>query len=273
MYSVLFIGKGTITSSLAKFLATKQWNVAFHQRSAGALVTLDLSQYDFVVSCLPDAVIADKVWRGLLDLALASNARNTQFIELSTLTCKIIVDINDSFCRANLAFFEAPFTGSRSGAITGSLIYFASSDYAPPECNAFLQATSSKIYTFDKLSAATQFKLFYNLWGLSCLGLMGQMLPLMNSLQQRDLAFEIITSNNDFWMGAIARQKLSQSLSENYEDIHCKLKYAIKDIRYALAEFSENRLDMSQHLLSLLESENARPYDEFDFTSMHALFK
>lgn len=259
--------------SLARFLTDSGWQADYYQHSSEDLKKIDISEYDFVVSCLPDAAIAKHIWRELLHCALTWKAYNTEFIEMSTLTCEVIADINDAFFRENYTFTEAPFTGSKSGALSGNLIYFAYSKSTPPENNVFLKSTSSKIYTFNGMSGATQFKLFYNLWGLSCLGLMGQMLPLMNSLPQKDLAVEIITSNDDFWMGAIAQQKLSQSLSANYDDIHCKLKYTIKDIKYALDEFSDNKLDLSQRLLTLLESDRARPYYDSDFTSMYELFR
>ncbi|MGU9853430.1 NAD(P)-binding domain-containing protein [Pseudomonas koreensis] len=273
MHNVLFIGKGVITSSIASYLTGKEWCLDYYERSSTDLRTINISEYNFVVSCLPDAAIAKGIWNELLDCALTWKAYNTQFIEISTLTCEIITNINKIFCKEKFSFIEAPFTGSKSGALNGSLIYFAYSESTSPETNEFLKATSSRIYNFNGISGATQFKLFYNLWGLSCLGLMSQMLPLLNALPEKELAAEIVSSNDDFWMGAIARQKLSQSLSANYEDVHCKLKYAIKDIRYALDEFSGNKLDLSECLLAILDSEHTLAYENSDFTSMREFFR
>ncbi|GFM89772.1 hypothetical protein PSCICO_51710 [Pseudomonas cichorii] len=273
MSKVLFIGKGIITTSLGKHLDSCAWKVSHHHREEGNLNTCDLSLYDYVVSCLPDAETAKKVWDDILISAVASKAHKTVFIEISTLTCETIKNINADFCREHFTFIEAPFTGSKTGALNGSLIYFAASDIASPEHDVFLKSTSSKIYNFQNIGTPTQFKLFYNLWGLTSLGLMGQMLQIMRSLPQAELISEILTSHEGFWMNTIARQKLHQSLSQQYDDVHCKLKYATKDIRYALDEFRDYNLDLSKHLLSLLEKDGAQHYNDLDFTSMCELFR
>lgn len=99
------------------------------------------------------------------------------------------------------------------------------------------------------------------------------MLRLLEALPQNELAATIITSHDDFWMNSIAQQKLNQSLARNHHDIHCKLKYAKKDIKYALDEFSDYKLDLSHCLLSILDSDQSIGYDELDFTAMSELFK
>lgn len=273
MYSILFIGKGIITTSLAQSLESGNWKVDHHRREGKDLDAINLSKYDYVVSCLPDAEIAGKAWSDILVSALNSKARKTTFIDISTLTCEATIKINDAFCREKLTFIEAPFTGSKTGALNGSLVYFTFSDMAVPKTDIFLKCTSSKIYSFNNIGAPTQFKLFYNLWGLTSLGLLGQMLQIMNAIPQKDLVSEIITSNEEFWMGAVAKQKLHQSLSRTYEDIHCKLKYAKKDIKYAMDEFSDYKLDLSRCLLSILEENRPQQYDDLDFTSMCEFFR
>lgn len=273
MYNILFIGKGLITTSLAEHLSKTEWKIDYFSRTMTRLNLIDFSEYDYVVSCLPSAEIATKVWNNILSAALTNQAFQTIFIELSTLTCSAIAQIGNSFNDEQLTFIEAPFTGSKTGALKGSLIYFVHSESADTQHDPFLKATSSKIYTFDLISTATQFKLFYNLWGLTTLGLLGQMLHLMETLPQSELAVKIITSHDDFWMNSIVRQKLNQSLARNHQDIHCKLKYAKKDIEYALDEFSGYRLDLSRCLLSILEADQSRCYDDLDFTAMSEFFQ
>jgi 3-hydroxyisobutyrate dehydrogenase-like beta-hydroxyacid dehydrogenase len=272
MFSVLFIGKGIISTSLTKRLNNENWKVDYFRREKEHLETINLSKYDYVVSCLPDAEIASRAWSDILVSALNSNAYRTIFIDISTLTCEAAIKINDAFCREKLTFIEAPFTGSKTGALNGSLVYFACSDSTVPAADLFLKCTSSKIYNFSKAGAPTQFKLFYNLWGLTSLGLLGQMLQIMNSMPHKDLVAEIVTTNEDFWMATVAKQKLHQCLSQSYENIHCKLKYAKKDITYALNEFSNYRLDLSRCLLFILEESRKQQYDDLDFTSMYEFF-
>lgn len=273
MYNILFIGKGLITTSLAESLSTTDWNVDYHSRTETRLNAINLSKYDYVVSCLPSAEIATQAWSNILAAALASHALQTVFIEISTLTCEAITQIGKSFNDEQLTFIEAPFTGSKTGALKGTLIYFAYSERANTQHDPFLSASSSKVYTFGLISAATQFKLFYNLWGLTALGLLGQMSRLMEVLPQSELAATIIISHDDFWMSSIARQKLNQSLARNHQDIHCKLKYAKKDIKYALDEFRDYRLDLSQCLFSILEADQSTCHDELDFTAMSEFFQ
>ncbi|WP_411565768.1 NAD(P)-binding domain-containing protein [Pseudomonas orientalis] len=273
MRNILFVGKGLITTSLAERLSSAGWKVDYYSRTETRLNSINLSKYDYVVSCLPNAEISTHVWSNILAVALASHVLQTVFIELSTLTCEAIKQIGNSFNDERLNFIEAPFTGSKTGSLKGSLIYFAYSQSVDTQHDPFLNTTSSKVYTFEHISAATQFKLFYNLWGLTALGLLGQMLRLLEALPQNELAATIITSHDDFWMSSIAQQKLNQSLARNHRDIHCKLKYAKKDIKYALDEFSDYKLDLSHCLLSILESDQSIGYDELDFTAMSELFK
>ncbi|MCV4342577.1 NAD(P)-binding domain-containing protein [Pseudomonas capsici] len=273
MYKVLFIGKGIITTSLGNCLDSKTWETRYHRREEGNLKNCDLSIYDYVVSCLPDAETATAIWDDILTSAVASKAHKTVFIEISTLTTETITRINLDFFREHLTFIEAPFTGSKTGALNGNLIYFAASQSTRPAYDVFLDSTSSKIYSFQNIGTPTQFKLFYNLWGLTSLGLMGQMLQIMNSLPQSDLVSEILTSHEGFWMNAIVRQKLHQSLSQQYEDVHCKLKYAKKDIQYAMNEFSDANLELSKCLISILEKNGTQHYDDLDFTSMCEFFR
>lgn len=273
MFKVLFVGKGTITVSLAGCLNDQGWKVQYHRHSMGPMTEVDCAQYDYVVSCMPDAQVASEVWGDLLISALRHNARNTVFVEMSTLTKIEAVSINKAFCSETIKFIEAPFTGSKQGALSGSLVYFCFSNTVLPDLDVYLKSTSKKIYTFDSPGAATQFKLFYNLWGLTSLGLLGQMLHVMRSLPQSELARQIIKSHPEFWMGTIAKDKLDQSLNREFDDVHCKLKYAKKDIRYAINEFSEYRLDLSKTLLSVLEHEKVQIDDGLDFTSMCDFFK
>jgi 3-hydroxyisobutyrate dehydrogenase-like beta-hydroxyacid dehydrogenase len=273
MYSVLFIGKGVITTSLEKSLDKCIWRAHHYRREVEDFNAINLSTYDYVVSCLPDAEVATKAWDDILFSAINSKAQNTKFIDISSLTREAIITINKAFCREKLTFIEAPFTGSKTGALNGRLVYFASSETVTPETDIFLKCTSSKIYRFDNVGAPTQFKLFYNLWGLTSLGLLGQMLEILNSIPQKELAFEILTSNQEFWMGAIAKQKLLQCLSRKYEDLHCKLIYAKKDIKYAIDEFSDCKLELSRCLLSVLEENWSEEYADLDFTAMCEFFR
>lgn len=273
MYRVLFIGKGTITTALAKCLKRQAWSVHHHRRGMGRVADIDTSLYDYVVCCLPDAEIARGVWSDVLIASVKCNKRKTVFIDISTLTCEAINSIHYAFSQAKLTFIEAPFTGSRTGALSGELVYFAYSDPALPGADTFLLCTSRKIHCFNSPGAATRFKLFYNLWGLTALGLLGQMLPVLRTFSQPDLAVEILTSHPEFWMGPIVKDKLDQCMSRDFNDVHCMLRHAKKDMRYAIDEFSQYQLDLSRTLLSVLARKVGTSDDTLDFTSMCEFFK
>ena len=273
MYSVLFIGKGTITTSLAMCLKGKAWHVYYHRRGMGLVTDIDTSLYNYVVCCLPDADIARSIWSDLLIAGARSPERNTVYIDISTLTHETIIDIHHAFSQEKLTFIEAPFTGSKTGAVSGELVYFAFSNSVLPNVDTFLQSTSRMIHGFKSPGAATRFKLFYNLWGLTSLALLGQMLPVLRSLPQPDLVADILMSHTEFWMGAIAKDKLDQSMRRYFNDVHCKLKYAKKDMRYAINEFSECGLDLSRALLLMLTQKSGSSDDNLDFTSMCEFFK
>ena len=273
MYSVLFIGKGTITTSLGTYLSRQAWRVDYHRRGMGEVTNIDTSNYDYVVCCTPDADIALHIWSDVLIAGMKCKKRKTVYIDLSTLTYEAIISIHQAFSQAKLTFIEAPFTGSKTGALSGQLVYFSFSDSVLPDADSFLQYTSRKIHGFKSPGAATRFKLFYNLWGLTALGLLGQMLPVLRSLSQPDLVIDILTSHPEFWMGPIAKDKLDQSLKREFKDVHCKLKYAKKDMRYAIDEFSACDLDLSRTLLLILTQKDSPSEDNLDFTSIGEFFK
>lgn len=273
MYRVLFIGKGTITTALATCLKRQAWSVHYHRRGMGSVTDIDTSVYDYVVCCLPDAEIARGVWNDVLIASVNSNIRNTVFIDISTLTCETINTIHHAFSQTKLAFIEAPFTGSRTGAFSGELVYFAYSEVALPAADMFLQCTSRMIHCFNRPGAATEFKLFYNLWGLTALGLLGQMLSVLRTFSQSDLAVDILTSHPEFWMGPIVKDKLDQCMKRDFDDVHCRLKHAKKDLCYAIDEFSECQLNFSRALLSVLSNKSGPSDDTLDFTSMCEFFK
>ena len=133
MHKILFIGLGTMGYPMAGHLS-KTNNVTVYNRTTSkskkwiedfnGTILLNLSEidshYDFVISCIGND-------EDLIEITTAENgcfkllSYNSIFIDHSTVSPKLVKNINTEASNLGLTFLDAPISGGEAGAINGAL--------------------------------------------------------------------------------------------------------------------------------------------------------
>lgn len=244
---VLVIGYGIITRGILKILRqSNKYTIYLYSRhlnstkNGSLLVSEDelsdvINQVDFVITCFSNHIEMDSF---INDIILnVQSLHKTIVIDFTTsrIDCverfKIAVEANEGY------YIEAPFTGSKSGSNSGQLSIFIHFDksltYNKKELMELLKTISKKIYFFEKSTEPTKFKLIYNSWGAYLLYSIKLFNPLKYgfSPKSQEVAKTIVC--NDGWMSLVCHSKLEQINNQNFDDIHFKIEYMVKDLEYA----------------------------------------
>jgi len=158
MYKILFIGIGTMGFPMAGYLS-KTNDVSVYNRSKEKIdkwqsiykgkVVNDLSlinkEYDFVISCVGN----DK---DLQDITTSENGCLNQlkedsiFIDHSTVSPKLVLELEKIFSQKKVTFLDAPISGGQSGAENGTLsIMVGGNKKAFIRCEELLKSYGKKI--------------------------------------------------------------------------------------------------------------------------------
>ena len=158
MYKILFIGIGTMGFPMAGYLS-KTNDVSVYNRSKEKMdkwqsiykgkVVNDLSlinkEYDFVISCVGN----DK---DLQDITTSENGCLNQlkedsiFIDHSTVSPKLVLELEKIFSQKKVTFLDAPISGGQSGAENGTLsIMVGGNKKAFIRCEELLKSYGKKI--------------------------------------------------------------------------------------------------------------------------------
>ena len=133
MHKILFIGLGTMGYPMAGHLSRTN-NVTVYNRTTSkskkwiedfnGTILLNLSEidshYDFVISCIGND-------EDLIEITTAENgcfkllSYNSIFIDHSTVSPKLVKNINTEASNLGLTFLDAPISGGEAGAINGAL--------------------------------------------------------------------------------------------------------------------------------------------------------
>ncbi len=158
MYKILFIGIGIMGFPMAGYLS-KTNDVSVYNRSKEKMdkwqsvykgkVINDLSlinkEYDFVISCVGN----DK---DLQDITTSENGCLNQlkegsiFIDHSTVSPKLVLELEKIFSQKKVTFLDAPISGGQSGAENGTLSIMVGGDKkAFVKCEELLKSYGKKI--------------------------------------------------------------------------------------------------------------------------------
>ena len=158
MYKILFIGIGTMGFPMAGYLS-KTNDVSVYNRSKEKMdkwqsvykgkaindLSLINKEYDFVISCVGN----DK---DLQDITTSENGCLNQlkegsiFIDHSTVSPKLILELEKIFSQKKVTFLDAPISGGQSGAENGTLSIMVGGDKkAFIRCEELLKSYGKKI--------------------------------------------------------------------------------------------------------------------------------
>ena len=133
MYKILFIGIGTMGFPMAGYLSknndvsvynrskekVEKWLSTYKGHSLNSLTEIN-KDYDFIISCigndndLKDITISES---GCLNLL----KKDSIFIDHSTVSPKLVIDLEKKFSEKKIHFLDAPVSGGQSGAENGTL--------------------------------------------------------------------------------------------------------------------------------------------------------
>jgi 3-hydroxyisobutyrate dehydrogenase-like beta-hydroxyacid dehydrogenase len=127
-----FAGLGTMGSGMASNLARKGWPVAVWNRSPARVHALGLpsaatplmlaESSDVVVTCVADPAAVERVVFAA-DGVIHAARPGFQYVECSTVSPPLVRRIAEALAERGAGFLEAPVTGSRLGAQSGTLLF------------------------------------------------------------------------------------------------------------------------------------------------------
>lgn len=132
MKRIGFIGLGIMGSGMVKNLVRKGWSVGVWNRSTERAQALGLpvaatpralaEANDVVVCCVADPAAVERVV--FADDGVLAGARpGFRYVECSTVSPELVRRIGAAFVERGAAALEAPMTGSKNGALNGTLLF------------------------------------------------------------------------------------------------------------------------------------------------------
>jgi 3-hydroxyisobutyrate dehydrogenase-like beta-hydroxyacid dehydrogenase len=168
--------------------------------------------------------------------------------------------------RRGARFLDAPFTGSKSAAEKGELIYYvAGDDGALREARRFLEASSKEIVEFGDVGEATLIKVATNMVTAASVQSVAEALALIAKCGVPPEKFERALKSNASQSGTIA-MKLPKMMDGDFET-HFSVKHMLKDLQIAerLADSLELQLPVTEAArdVQLFELKNGRGEEDY----------
>ncbi|WP_159029176.1 NAD(P)-dependent oxidoreductase [Streptomyces viridochromogenes] len=185
---------------------------------------------DVVLSFVLDDQASETIWMGSGG-AFESIGADAIAVECSTLTPGYVERWLAAASHNNVPAVDAPVTGSRDGAESGTLVVFAGAHQEPLErLRPVFSAMAERVIHFGPPGSGTRFKLAFNMMGGSILVAVAESVALAQSYGFD--TEEIIAGLSSYGLGA-AQRKAEYMARSNYTRIDCALGTLLKDLRYA----------------------------------------
>jgi 3-hydroxyisobutyrate dehydrogenase-like beta-hydroxyacid dehydrogenase len=248
-----FIGLGIMGKGMMQNLATKLpnsefviWNRStevcgeFVTKFPGKVVVAEspasvIQQCGVTYSMLSTIEASESVFDKPDDGAIAGVSEGKTIVDCATLSPERMIFISEAVTAKGGRYLEAPVSGSKVPAETGTLIFLCGGDeevFSDPDVKAGLDACGKASYFLGPIGSGTRMKLVVN-------SLMGTMLNAftegMALCKEAQLPQDILLSILD--LGAMANPMFKMkgnNIIANKYDAHFPLKHAQKDINLAL---------------------------------------
>ena len=256
MNKVAFLGLGVMGNGMAQNLLKAGFPLTVYNRtrskaeplvSKGARVADTLREAaadaDIVIAMVGDDTASKAVWLGE-DGALAGAKPDTILIECSTLSLEWVRELGELAAARNLAFLDAPVTGSKDAAEAGELRLMVGGDAAVLErARPALEAVSKRIDHFGPTGAGATMKLINNLMGWVQAVVLGEGLALAERAGL-DLDQVVAFVINAAPGSPLVKGKAARMAHRDYDDTQFALKWMHKDATYALRAADEYGVPM-----------------------------
>ena len=243
MVRVLVSGYGVMTEGLLPHLTRVEgWTVDLVSRHLTAspqpgvrLVALDdlvQTPPDLVLGCFESDARSREWWTSpAVDEAVRRSG--ALCVEMSTLGVDWVREWHALVGALGGTSLEAPVTGSRRGAATGTLSLFVHASADHRLVDPFLEAVGDRRYDFATAGHPTTFKLVYNAWGAAILETMRSYVPPLREHLGDDFDVARRVIEGDGWMAAVCSGKLGRTLSEDFSEPDFALELMVKDLQLA----------------------------------------
>jgi 3-hydroxyisobutyrate dehydrogenase len=199
---------------------------------------------DVVVTMVPDA---DAVINVMQDLgAFAAMKSGASWVQMATIGVEGIERaIRLAQTRPEIAFVDAPVSGSRGPAEAGKLVVLASGDRerAGAETQRFFDSIATTVHWLGEAGQGTRMKLIFNAWlGIVMEGV-AEIAILCDTLSVDASRFgELAAAGPLFPPWAL--QKLHKIIDKRFEETEFPLQWAEKDVMLALSAAGKARAQL-----------------------------
>lgn len=223
---------------------------------------------DVIISMVGDDAASRAVWLGTAG-ALAG-ADGAVLVECSTLSPGWVRELAELAAQRDLAFLDAPVTGSKEAAEGGTLKLLVGGDATALErAREALDAVSSEIVHLGPSGSGATFKLINNLMG--CV----QIAALAEGLALAERAGLDMQRTVDLLLAGapaspMVKGKAPRMLARDYDDTHFALRWMHKDATYALDAAAEHGAIMPTLAAAreLYQLAHQQGYGEHDFAAV-----
>ena len=279
MKRIAVLGMGIMGRGIAAILLRKGFPVAVWNRTAARAEPLRAlgadvagspaaaaAGADAVIDVVTDVAASREVWMGAAG-ALAAMTPGAIAIECATLSVRWIRELDAAAHARGLAFIDCPMTGSKEGAVKGTLtLLTGAGEDELEQARPFLEAFSARIFRFGPPGAGTEYKLINNLL------LAAQTISAAEGLAlARRAGLEPSLVAEAIQAGAMAspivKGKLPSLLKQDYSDTQFALRWMLKDLRYGLelAQDLGMSLPLAEKICDLYAQAEARGWGDLDY--------
>jgi 3-hydroxyisobutyrate dehydrogenase len=287
MTTVAVLGLGIMGGGIARNLLGKGFSVvgwnrtpqrAAPFREAGARLAESpaaaAEEADVVIDVVSDDAASRETWtgpRGALPVMRAGAAA----VECATLSMAWIRELNRTARARGIDFLDAPMTGSKAGAETGTLTLFVGAEpHALARIRPVLDAFAATIYPFGAPGSGTAYKLVNNLVLAAQVIAAGEGLALAEAagLDAAQIARAMLEGAS---ASPIVKKKLPDIVADAHTDTQFALRWMLKDLRYALELARELNLDAPVARLAeeMLAKADARGWGGLDYAVVAQLYR
>ncbi|WP_348921671.1 NAD(P)-binding domain-containing protein [Enterococcus rotai] len=278
MINVLVIGYGVMTSGVIKrVVKNKKFNVTILSRHVSQDSDIrvirkvseleDVENVDIILTCFKNISESKKFFLSLINTKTL--LCKPIFLDMSTSKISYVKYLKAIIEKELGDFVECPVTGSKLGSLNGDLslfIHHSLEGEKKKKLFNLFNCISKKQYFFEEDTAPTKFKLLYNTWGAAILYTLKLFNPTSYDFSKKDESVALEIVKRDGWMSLVCSSKLDQINNKNFDDVHFKLEYMVKDLNYALEEvFYNNETKMIQYLIGKYCDFDEK-YMEYDFS-------
>lgn len=275
--SIGFIGLGTMGKGMVSNLLKNGYEVIAYNRTKDHvnIVHQNFSMVDspkelssrttIIFTCVSNDKSLDDVLfqpKGLFRTLTSSNI----VVDCSTTSIEMTERIIEECKKRKIEVLDAPITGSKLGAESGSLMFMVGGKKETlTTILPVLQAMGKKIVHCGKNTNGQKTKIALNLAMALILESYYEALLLgMKNGVPREAMMEVL--DNSGAKNNVASFKLPYTLKENF-DPHFKLSLMTKDLHLAERELKKNNLDfpLSKQILDIFSDASDKGYDELDW--------